>query len=397
MRGQRWRPLIVTAAERAQVEARLAQRELSRRERERLAMVKARGLGQERSAICPWRGRSRRTVPYGRPRVRTAGVEGLTDQPRAGRPPRADAASCAALAQAVATYPPELGLPFDVWTAGRLSADLVETTGVRIAPGWVRVRRGQQEFGCGRPHHTLRHLRDAEEVAACEREVPAAGETRGPSPRALCIACRGGDPRRDHPLSVSGLASTGPAAHPPGGRHQSALDGVWPRRALGPRARRGAGGRADRGALPGLAGGARPPPGGDRTGELPDPRQWSLPHSQGAPCRARRPQGLAAGHLAGARQPAPQPQSTGVALPQPRCPQSPGPQLTRLCRRDAGRLAAPGRRAAGYRRSGAGLVLSGPPACSHRAATGSPPGRHGSPAAHALSQELTSAYLAVFC
>jgi transposase len=148
-------------------------------------MVKAYGLGQELRTICQWSGRSSRTVRYWLQRFQTAGVEGLTDQPRAGRPPRADAAYRQALADTVATYPPELELPFDVWTSARLSAYLAETTGVRIAPGWVRVLLGQQNFVCGRPKHTLRHLRDAEEVAACERELQAAGENRGPGPGAL--------------------------------------------------------------------------------------------------------------------------------------------------------------------------------------------------------------------
>jgi transposase len=148
-------------------------------------MVKACGLGQELSAICQWSGRSWRTVRYWLQRFQTAGVEGLTDQPRAGRPPRADAAYREALARAVATYPPELGLSFDVWASARLSAYLAETTGVRLAPGWVRALLGQQDFVCGRPKHTLRHLRDAEEVAACERELQAAGENRGPGARAL--------------------------------------------------------------------------------------------------------------------------------------------------------------------------------------------------------------------
>jgi hypothetical protein len=78
-----------------------------------------------------------------------------------------------------------LGLPFDVWTSARLSAYLAESTGVRIVPGWLRVLLGQQDFVCGRPKHTLRHLRDAEEVATCERELQAAGENRGPGPGAL--------------------------------------------------------------------------------------------------------------------------------------------------------------------------------------------------------------------
>ena len=185
MRGQRWRPITVTPEERVQVEVRLARRDLARRERERLEMVKACGLGQDLAAITRWSGRSPRTVQYWLGRFRHAGLDALADQPRVGRPARADATYRQALERAVTTFPPELGLGFDVWTSGRLSAYLAETTGVRIAPGWVRVLLGQQDFVCGRPKHTLRHLRDAEEVAACERELQAAGENRGPGPGAL--------------------------------------------------------------------------------------------------------------------------------------------------------------------------------------------------------------------
>jgi len=42
---------------------------------------------------------------------------------------------------------------------------------VRIAPGWLRVLLGEMRFACGRPKHTLSHLRDPEEVAACEVEL----------------------------------------------------------------------------------------------------------------------------------------------------------------------------------------------------------------------------------
>jgi transposase len=185
MRGQRSPAVTVTAEERAQVEARLARRDLPPRVRERLEMVKARGLGQDIGAISRWSGRSPRTVQHWLARFRQEGLDALADQPRAGRPPRADAAYRQALERAVTTFPPDLGLPFDVWTSARLSAYLAESTGVRIVPGWLRVLLGQQDFVCGRPKHTLRHLRDAEEVATCERELQAAGENRGPGPGAL--------------------------------------------------------------------------------------------------------------------------------------------------------------------------------------------------------------------
>jgi transposase len=185
MRGERRPPVVVTAEERAVVEARLARRDLPRRVRERLEMVKARAVGQGIPAISDWSGRSPRTVRYWLDRYRAEGIEGLADQPRAGRPPRADAAYRHALEEAVMRFPPELGLGFDVWTSARLSAYLAETTGVEIAPSWLRTLLAQQDFVCGRPKHTLRHLRDAEEVAVCEKELQAAGENRGPGPAAL--------------------------------------------------------------------------------------------------------------------------------------------------------------------------------------------------------------------
>jgi hypothetical protein len=85
----------------------------------------------------------------------------------------------------MATSPRELGLLFDVWTSARLSAYLAEETGVRIAPGWLRVVLGRRDFVVGRPKHTLRHLRNGTEVAACEAELAAVGEKGGRSPSAV--------------------------------------------------------------------------------------------------------------------------------------------------------------------------------------------------------------------
>src|SRR6185436_20503980 len=92
-----------------------------------------------------------------------------------GRPARADAAYLEALERTVETPPRELGFPFDVWTSSRLSAYLAETTGVRIAPGWLRALLSRRGFVSGRPKHTLKHLQDADEVAACKAELEAVG------------------------------------------------------------------------------------------------------------------------------------------------------------------------------------------------------------------------------
>jgi transposase len=178
----------ITAAQQAAVEALLAQRELAPRWRERLEMVKAAWLGEDIATIARWSGRTPRTVRRWLAAFREGGVDALAGAPIPGRPPKADAAYLTALAQAVETPPRSLGLPFDVWSSRRLSAYLAETTGVRIAPGWLRVLLHRQRFACGRPKHTLAHLQDPEEVAACAERLQAAGEKGGRPSRGVRVA-----------------------------------------------------------------------------------------------------------------------------------------------------------------------------------------------------------------
>lgn len=168
-------PLLgLTPEEREEVRAALRRGDLSPRVRERLEMVKAADLGHDLKEIAAWSGRTPRTVRRWLGAFAGGGVEAVTDAPRSGRPVVADAAYLRALEEAVETPPRELGLGFDVWTSERLGAYLKERTGVRIAPGWLRALLARRRFRCGRPKHTLEHLRDPEEVAACEAELEEA-------------------------------------------------------------------------------------------------------------------------------------------------------------------------------------------------------------------------------
>lgn len=168
--------LEVSVAQRTAVEAALRRRDLAPRVRERLEMVKAAALGQDLDAIARWSGRRPETVRRWLAAYQDGGIAALADAPRQGRPPKADAAYLTALEAAVETAPRTLGLPFDVWTSGRLSLYLAQQTGTRIAPGWLRVLLHQQRFVCGRPKHTLEHLQDLDEVAACQEALRVAGE-----------------------------------------------------------------------------------------------------------------------------------------------------------------------------------------------------------------------------
>lgn len=123
VRVQRQAPVIaVTDEQRAAVEGLLRQPYLKPRLRERVAMVKAAAFGHDLTTIVAWSGRSAETVRHWLGRFVTGGIAALADAPRPGRPADADAAYRRALATAVETAPPALGLPYDGWTSPRLSA-----------------------------------------------------------------------------------------------------------------------------------------------------------------------------------------------------------------------------------------------------------------------------------
>lgn len=170
-------PWVRTAREsRNAVEAALRRRDLAPRVRERLEMVKGVALGQPLADVARWSNRRARTVERWLRAFAEGGIAALADAPRSGRPVRADAAYLAALERAVEAPPRTLGLLFDAWTSPRLSAYLAETTGVRIAPGWVRALLARQRFRSGRPKHTLGHLQDPVARAVCEEVLQAVGE-----------------------------------------------------------------------------------------------------------------------------------------------------------------------------------------------------------------------------
>jgi transposase len=151
-------------------------------------MVKGAALGWDVATIAVWCGRTEATVRRWLGAFRAGGVSTLRDARRAGRPRQADDAYLAALAAAAGTEPRALGQAFDVWTSARLSAYLAETTGTRIAPGWLRVLLHRQRFANGRPKHSVAHLQDDAEVAACEARLRAVGGKGDGLPRAVRTA-----------------------------------------------------------------------------------------------------------------------------------------------------------------------------------------------------------------
>lgn len=185
------RLITLSEADRLAIHAMVHEATLRPRIRERLEMVKAADLGYDLAAIAAWSGRSEQTVRSWLRRFADAGLAGLADAPRPGRPVQADTAYLMRLEQTVETAPRDFGLPFDVWTSARLSAYLAEQTGVAISPGWLRALLARHRFACGRPKHTLDHLQDADEVARCTAELAEAGKKGGSGPGALRVPSPG--------------------------------------------------------------------------------------------------------------------------------------------------------------------------------------------------------------
>lgn len=61
-----------------------------------------------------------------------------------------------------------------MWTSERLCSYLSRTSEIEISSGWLRALLARRRFACGRAKHTLKHLRDPEEVVACEAELEEA-------------------------------------------------------------------------------------------------------------------------------------------------------------------------------------------------------------------------------
>jgi transposase len=93
-------------------------------------------------------------------RWRSAGLEGLADKPRSGRPPLATAAYCAQVEEVMATDPSQFGYTFTVWTVARLIAHLAQTTEITLSEDTFRSLLKEHDYVYRRPKHDLKPLQD---------------------------------------------------------------------------------------------------------------------------------------------------------------------------------------------------------------------------------------------
>ena len=100
---------------------------------------------------------------------RAAGVEGLADQPRSGRPPKANSTYQAALEKALAQSPADYGYTFAVWTLDRLAEHLEQVTNIRLSIGRLQFWLERLGYVYRRPKRDLRHRQDPQARAEMQR------------------------------------------------------------------------------------------------------------------------------------------------------------------------------------------------------------------------------------
>jgi transposase len=103
------------------------------------------------------------------------GIEGLSDAPRSGAPPKATSGYRERLLQTARCRPRALGLPFSLWTAARLADHPAELTGVRMSgpsvcrllrEGGMRLSRPQRTIASPDPEYALKKGRSRQRAAA---------------------------------------------------------------------------------------------------------------------------------------------------------------------------------------------------------------------------------------
>ena len=112
---------------------------------ERAQIVWRAHRGERAPAIARALGITEATVRRWLKRFTAAGVDGLTDAPRSGRPPVYRPEDVAQVVAASLTNPDELALPFGSWTLDRLTTYLHEQKGLAI--GRSRIATLLQEEG----------------------------------------------------------------------------------------------------------------------------------------------------------------------------------------------------------------------------------------------------------
>jgi transposase len=133
--------------------------------RQRSTAIRLLHLGHKVAEVAEMQAVSQPTIYGWWQRWCAGGLEGLANQPKSGRPPKADAAYIALVEEVVEQLPADLGYNFAIWTIDRLRAHLAQETGLELSEAAFRALLKRQGYRYRRPKHDLGHLQDPEAKA----------------------------------------------------------------------------------------------------------------------------------------------------------------------------------------------------------------------------------------
>ena len=130
--------------------------------RQRATAIRMLHLGNHPSEVAQVLAVSLPTIYNWHARWRKAGLEGLANCPRSGRPGIADEEYIRVLEETLEKSPPELGYIFTIWTVKRLRDHLEKETGKNLSESRLRHLMKEKGYRYKRPKHDLHHLQDQE-------------------------------------------------------------------------------------------------------------------------------------------------------------------------------------------------------------------------------------------
>jgi transposase len=136
--------------------------------RQRATALRLLHLGHKPEAVAEMLAVASSTIWNWHRRYRADGVAGLANQPKSGRPAKADAAYVKVVATALETDPRELGYAFSVWTINKLRLHLAQITGIRLSYSRMRALLRKHGYVHRQPKHDLDELQDEQAKAAAK-------------------------------------------------------------------------------------------------------------------------------------------------------------------------------------------------------------------------------------
>jgi transposase len=124
--------------------------------------------GKSPKEVAEFLGVSQPTVYDWHHRWQAAGIAGLANRPKSGRPVKATGSYVAELEKAVGQDPQELGYAFSIWTSERLRLHLKTQTGIELKPTQFKAVLKENDFVYRRPKHDLTNLQDEKARQAAE-------------------------------------------------------------------------------------------------------------------------------------------------------------------------------------------------------------------------------------